>query len=208
MVPVRCCLVADIDRRLGPEKPFPHTQTLARVMGDAVNGGMAFGCSNRAKSRPALSGRAFLVRSLSLRSYSWREEPKATKSRENRSAGCATPREAAWGQLGFSGAKSAGEPRARERVRNRRSRGRKKSSASLVEGRRLGPGKASSRHGGGVEAVSAGLTESEVRAPRKCAAPVSSGVRDRGVRGSVMRARGPEIPGMGRTGLHGARAIR
>jgi hypothetical protein len=43
----------------------------------------------------------------------------------------------------------------RHRARNRRSKGRKKSSALLVERRRLGPGKITSLHGGGVEAVSA-----------------------------------------------------
>jgi len=33
MVPVRCCLVAEVDRRLGPKNPFPHTQTPERVIG-------------------------------------------------------------------------------------------------------------------------------------------------------------------------------
>lgn len=46
------------------------------------------------------------------------------------------------------------------------------SSASLVEGRRLGPGKASPSHGGGVEAVLASLTES-VSVHRERHAPVS-----------------------------------
>lgn len=171
-----------------------------------MNGGLAFGCINReSKSRPWWRAPPTKSFAAKLRVA---KEAEGVEESKNRSAGCATPREAAWGQLGFHGAKSTGGPRARARMRNRRSRGRKKSSASLVEGRRPGPGKASSRHGGGVEAVSADSTESEVRAPRKCAAPVSSGVRDRGVRGSVTRSRGPEIPGRGRTGLHGARAAR
>jgi len=86
--------------------PSPQTQTPERACGDAVNGGLAFGCINRAKSRSALSGRALLVRSSLLRSYAWQGEPEATKESSNRSAGCATPREAAWGQLGFRGAKA------------------------------------------------------------------------------------------------------
>jgi len=62
------------------------------------------------------------------------------------------------------------------RVRDRRSRERKKSSASPVERRRSGPGKASSRHGGGVEAVSASLSESAQRAPRKARTGIEEGI--------------------------------
>lgn len=51
-----------------------------------MNGGLAFGC-NRAKSRSAPSGRALLVRSFSLRSYAWREKPKASKSRRTAARG-------------------------------------------------------------------------------------------------------------------------
>jgi hypothetical protein len=188
--------------------PSPQTQTPERACGDAVNGGLAFGCINRAKSRSALSGRALLVRSSLLRSYAWQGEPEATKESSNRSAGCATPREAAWGQLGFRDAKSAEEPRARGRVRNRRSRGRRKSSASLVEGRRPGPGKASSRHGGEVEAVSAVFTESARRAPRKCAhryrVGIATGASEARLRVHVV----PVTTGMGRTLPHEARAAR
>jgi hypothetical protein len=68
--------------------------------------------------------------------------------------------------------------------RNRRSKEWRKSSAALVEGRRLGPGKASPRHGGGVEAVLAAHAES-ASAHRESRAPVSSMGRDRGVRGTV-----------------------
>jgi hypothetical protein len=46
------------------------------------------------------------------------------------------------------------------KVHNRRPRGRSKSSASLVDGRRLGPGKATPCHDGAVEAVLAAHAES------------------------------------------------
>lgn len=78
-------------------------------------------------------------------------------------------------------------------MRHRRSKGRSKSRASSVDGRRLGPGKVTPRHGGGAEAVSAGLTESALRAPRKRHAPVSSEDRDRGVRSSVGYVPGSEL---------------
>lgn len=42
MVPVRCCLVAEVDRRLGPKKPFPQTQTLERVIGGRGERGPGF----------------------------------------------------------------------------------------------------------------------------------------------------------------------
>jgi hypothetical protein len=59
------------------------------------------------------------------------------------------------------------------RMCDRRSKGRRKSSASLVERRRFGPKKSSSSHGGEVESVLASFIESENRAPRKRHAPVS-----------------------------------
>jgi len=105
-----------------------------------------------------------------------RTKPPAAKLRVARGAegdeesmkesqGAATPGETApgitWGHQGQTfGGESGGW------MRDRRPRGRKKSSASLVEGRRSGLGKTSLRHGGEVEAVSAGLGESEQRAPR------------------------------------------
>jgi len=46
------------------------------------------------------------------------------------------------------------------KVRNRRPRGRSKSSASPVDGRRLGPGTITTCHDGGVEAVLAAVAES------------------------------------------------
>lgn len=169
--------------------PSPQRIRPERARGDAVNGGQAFGCINRAsKSRPWWRAPRTKLFAAKLRVA---ERAEGDKESRNRVAGCATPRGAAWGQLGSHGAKSVGGPRARDRVRNRRSRGRKKSSASLVEGRRPGSGKISSGHAGGVEAISAGFTGSEERAPRKCAAPAPSEVRDRGVRGSVTRSRGP-----------------
>jgi len=74
------------------------------------------------------------------------------------------------------------------RMRNLRSRERKKSSVSLVEQRRSRPGKASSSHGGGVEAVLASLSESAQRAPRKGTHRYRREDRDRGVRGRSSRA--------------------
>lgn len=97
----------------------------------------------------------------------WREEPRATRSRRN--GACRrlqpprepSPRKPAQGDL-------TGKP-GEKWVRHRRSKGRSKSRASLVEGRRLGPGKASpfSRRRGG-----SGLGcphRIGPRAPRKCA---------------------------------------
>lgn len=71
-------------------------------------------------------------------------------------------------------------------MRNRRSRERTKSSALPVERRRLGSGKVSSRHGGGVEAVLASLGES-ARALREKARTGIGEDRDRGVRGTIAR---------------------
>jgi len=90
-------------------------------------------------------------------------------------------------------------------VRDRRSRGRSKSRASPVDRRRLGPGKATSCHDGGVEAVLAALAESvnHNALPRKERAPVSSGGCDRGVRGTIAEARG-----FGRERPHEAYTIR
>lgn len=172
-----------------------------------MNGGLAFGC-NRAKSRLAPSGRALLSRSFSLRSYAWRKKPRASKSRKTAARGAQHHARRPGANSGFTVPKAPGglEPGHGCAIAGREAGGR--AARLFAEGRRPGPGKTSSRHGGGVEAVSAGFTESEVRAPRKCAAPVSSEVRDRGVRGSVTRVRGPTSGWQGRTGLHGARAIR
>lgn len=100
---------------------------------------------------------------------------------------------------GRLGAPQKGEPGLEEelsqskssgyRMRDRRSKGRSKSSASQVEGRRLGPGKASPSHGGGVEAVLASLTESDSVHREKARAGIEED-RDRGVRGSVVVVRG------------------
>jgi hypothetical protein len=37
------CLVAEVDKRLGPKKPFFHTHSPFRAVENAVNGGLAFG---------------------------------------------------------------------------------------------------------------------------------------------------------------------
>lgn len=86
-----------------------------------------------------------------------REEPRATKSREperrvGQSHRPGGPRE-------NPKERSLGETWGR-RMRNRRSKGRKKSSAPPVDERRLGPGKATPCHDGGVEAVLAAHAES------------------------------------------------
>jgi hypothetical protein len=85
-----------------------------------------------------------------------RGEPAATKSREPTFALVITS--ARVGPKKTQGA-IRGETWGR-RVRNRRSKGRSKSSASSVDRRRLGPGKATPCHDGGVEAVLAALAES------------------------------------------------
>lgn len=54
----------------------------------------------------------------------------------------------------------------------------------LSNGRRLWPGKVAPCHDGGAEAALAAFAESECARPRKKGAPVSSEVRDRGVRGT------------------------
>jgi len=131
------------------------------------------------------------------------------------------PGEPAMGRLG-AGTKTRGQENVQgnlevdlERMRNRRPRGRKKSSAAPVERRRLGPGKASSRHGDEGEAVLAGFVESGSHAHRDMARTGIGGDRDRDVRGSVARNvenRGnpgqAQKPGGGRTRPHEMRAIR
>jgi hypothetical protein len=131
-----------------------------------------------------------------------RAEPQATKSRETRTrVGC---NHRAGGPQENPSERSVGETWGRK-VRNRRSRGRSKSSVSPVDRRRLGPGKATSCHDDGVEAVLAALAESvnHNALPRKKRAPVSSGGCDRGVRGTIAEARG-----FGRERPHVACTIR
>lgn len=149
--------------------PLERNRPQARATRDTGERGLGL----RMKSCEAASapcGRAVLERNPPLRSYAWRREPKATWSRQPQ-RGVRNTTRGGLGPTRVTRRNCAEGPRARGRVRNHRSRGRNKSSASLVEGRRPGPGQVSSRHGGGVEAVSAGLVGSEERAPRKCAAP-------------------------------------
>jgi hypothetical protein len=129
-----------------------------------------------------------------------------TKKADHRRAGCATPRESArvnrkehsGPEEELSQSKSLGHW-----MRNRRSRERSKSRASLIEGRRLGPGKALPRHGGGVESVLAGLAESVETCTAKRHATGIHEVRDGGVRGSV-----GIVHGFGPTRPHSAKSIR
>lgn len=111
------------------------------------------------------------VRSLSLRSYAWRKEPRATRSWRNRNARVRNTSRAGLGTTCGSARMQSAKLQARDGKRNRRLRERKKSSAALVERRRLGPGKPSALHGTGGEAVLANLTESDTRAPRYNARP-------------------------------------
>lgn len=88
-------------------------------------------------------------------------------------------------------------------MRNRRSKERRKSSASSVDRRRPGPGKVMSLHGGVVEAVSAAQLES-VRAFREKAreksVPVSGWVATGASEARSSVVRGPKrIPHMGKT---------
>lgn len=136
-----------------------------------MDGGLAYGCTQSFQVESAVTGGPVFPNEA-LRCEATRGEGSRRRRRvDSRQARCATPRRikpACGARKGVVG--PVEEPASESTgylMRNRRPRGRKKSSASLVEGRRSGPGKASSRHGGGVEAVSANLSESVPRAPRK-----------------------------------------
>jgi len=85
-------------------------------------------------------------------------------------------------------------------VRNRRPRGRSKSSALPVDRRRLGPGKITTCHDGVVEAVLAALAESvkTKRAPRKARTGIERGLRQGcqryGHAGAWVEENAPTIP--------------
>lgn len=100
--------------------------------------------------------------------------------------------------------RSVGETWGRK-VRNRRPRGRSKSSASLVDGRRLGPGKATPCHDGGVEAVLAALAES-VKKQRATAKRARTGIERRSRQGCQRYGRAGS--GFGRELPHHSCAVR
>jgi hypothetical protein len=159
-----------------------------------VNGGLAFGC-NRAKSRSALSGRA--VSYEVSRCEATRGERSRRRRRVEKTAARGAQHHAKrpGANSGFTMPKASG--------------GLEPGNGCAIAGREAGRRAAHLLSREGVldreklRRVTAARwkrsrripTESEVRAPRKCAAPVSNGVRDRGVRGSVTQARGPDIPG-------------
>jgi hypothetical protein len=84
-----------------------------------------------------------------------------------------------------------------KRVRNRRPRGRSKSSAFPVDRRRLGPGKITTCHDGVVEAVLAALAESvnQTRTAKNARTGIERGLRQgcqrHGRRGAWVRQRTP-----------------
>lgn len=51
-MPVRCCLIAEVDGQLGSKKPFPQTPSLYKERtGVVVNGSLACGCTIARRSR-------------------------------------------------------------------------------------------------------------------------------------------------------------
>lgn len=205
MCPYVVCLVADVDRRLWLREALSPYVILRK--GDGGRGGRGPGLRmyNRAESRPLFyAARAFRTK-LSTAKLRVAEGAVGDEKTEHRIAGCATPRGPAplpkreklpkrpapkgrpkrgWGpeeELTLS--KSTGHW-----MRNRRSRERSKSRASLIERRRLGPGKASSRHGGGVEAVLASLDESVSACTAKRHAPVSTRIATEASEARLARA--------------------
>jgi len=166
-----------------------------------VDGGLTYGCTESFQVESAVPGGPRLSNEA-LRcaaAYSVVERAVGDREIDSRQAGCATPRRLVRVNALKSGGSGPEEELSQgnstgHRTRDRRSRERKKSSASLVERRRSGPGKASSRHGGGVEAVSASLSESAQRAPRKARTGIEERIATgasevgRRVRGSAQQA--------------------
>ncbi len=154
----------------GSKKPFLQTQASERGLEDAVNGSHGLRITI-VQSRVRYSRRRALSYETSRCEATRGGRSRRRHEADNRSARCATPREPASvlskGVLGTRENQGKTLALSRQRMRNHRPKGRKKSSASLVERRRLGPEKVSSLHGGGPESVLASLTESATRAPRK-----------------------------------------
>jgi hypothetical protein len=156
-----------------------------------VDGGLAYGCNQSFQVASAVPGGVHFPNEV-LHCEATRGGESRRRRKDRFPAGGV--RNTTQGRLGrpkgrlrpeeeLSQGKSTGH-----RMRNRRSRERQKSSASPVERRRSGPGKASSSHGGGVEAVLASLSESAQRAPRKGTHRYRREDRDRGVRRRSSRA--------------------
>jgi hypothetical protein len=155
---------------------------------------------NRSKSSPLFQAARAYRTKFSTAKLRVVERAVGDEKTDSRQAGCATPRKPARSPSPKKAARLGPEEELLQgkstghRMRNRRSRERKKSSTSPVERRRSGPGKASSSHGGGVEAVLASLSESAQRAPRKARAGIeeriATGASEAGrrVRGSVQQA--------------------
>ena len=128
----------------GSEKPFSHTYSLERGMGDAVDGGLAYGCPNRSKSLRYSRRSALSYEALHCEATRGGESRRRRKNRSpaggvrNTTQGRSQVRSkgrAREPEEELSQSKSTGH-----RMRDRRSKGRRKSSASPVERRRPGPG--------------------------------------------------------------------
>jgi hypothetical protein len=188
------------------EARFPNASSSREGgRGSAVNGGLVCGCK--------IERRCPVRKGVPLRA-----KPPAAKLCVARGAAddmelitgasrCAYARSRMRCRPGENLRSARADRSAQGRVRDRRSRERRKSSAPLVDRRRPGPGKAEPFHDGAVEAVLASSSESASCVPRKDAHPVSSRDRDGDARGSVTRRRGPgeNLGIFGRTRPHGVR---
>lgn len=191
---------AEVDRRSWLREALPPIRSRSKEgRGSRWTGAWPTDVTNRSKSSPLFqAARAFRTK-LFAATLCVAEGAVGDTKTDSRQAGCATPRllDAGSGHpqgwLGTRGGALAGKSTGHW-VRNRRSRERKKSSATPVERRRSGPGKTSSPHGGGVEAVSANLSESAQRAPRKARPGIEERIAtgasevNRRVRGSAEKA--------------------
>jgi hypothetical protein len=151
--------VVSLQKSIGgsdPQKPFPQTQSPVRALGGRGERGLGHWMYKSAVNVASDHG-APHVRSLTMRRPDVPRGARGDKEPKTR-AGCGCNHGASGPQENPK-ERSAGETWG-QRVRNRRLRGRSKSSAFPVDRRRLGPGKATPCHDGGVEAVSAAVAES------------------------------------------------
>lgn len=214
-----CCLVAEVDRRRSSKKPRPPNANVRNQeanRGGRGERGLRPSDDNRAdKSRPwwrASRTKLFAAKLFVANRAGGDEQSNKRRAR------CATPRGSAWEQLGSKGDEPWGLE-LRKWMRNRRSKGRSKSSASPVERKASRTGKsfvASRRRG------RSGLGDSRrigTRAPRKNA---RTGIEresrqrrqrlDRTRRGPGETGSGETLagnrPGTGRIRPHESRTIR